>query len=123
MSTLLEAPPETEEKPEEDEDEQEDDEGAEEAAEEAEAKVETHGSMRIIDFRGDVRNYAWNGNPADRAIARAAFKALSVTGSFLAATVDAPGRMTQVRSFDEIEATEARTGTVEVEVTRPLVGG
>lgn len=69
------------------------------------------------------QRFEWNGNPEDRAVARAAFDRMLAEGGIFASVVDSPGRSTQVRSFDEVEAIERERGTVTAKVSRQVVGG
>lgn len=80
------------------------------------------GQLDVITENGR-ETYRWNGDQADRDAARAAFdKVIAETGGF-AAVVDSPGKTRQVRSFDEVIERGDKTGTVTVQITRPIAGG
>lgn len=81
------------------------------------------GTIEIHQGSGSREVYAWNGNPEDRAQARAAFEAAMKRGSVFAAAVVSPGRATQVRTFEQIEDIERTQGQVTVQVNPALRGG
>lgn len=61
----------------------------------------------------------WNGSNRERAVEL--FDQYTEMG-YLATVTEGPGRRRQVRSFTEIDELE-KTGTVEVLLSQPLVGG
>lgn len=80
------------------------------------------GVLDVVTATG-TRRYEWNGNPVDRAAARAAFDEMMKTGSFLAVIHDEPQKAHQIRTFDEIEQVEEERGVVSAQIGTALVGG
>lgn len=80
------------------------------------------GTLKVTTPKG-TDTFSWNGIPKERAAARATFERLMASGNYLASVVDAPGRQTQIRTFDEAEQVEKQKGVVEVRMTPAIVGG
>lgn len=80
------------------------------------------GTLKVVTPEG-ITPYTWNGNPVERAEARAAFDELMKTGAYMATVVEGPKNATQIRSFDEAEIIEKERGVVEVRVSPALAGG
>lgn len=82
------------------------------------------GVLEVVAVEGgETKRYEWKGDAADREAARAAFEEVVARGGYLAMVVDSPRKMTQVRTFDEIEEIERERGAVTAQVSRQVVGG
>jgi hypothetical protein len=68
-----------------------------------------------VDAPEGTRTFSWNGQPKERAAAKAEFDALMKTGAYLAYSVESPGKASAIREFDpELE---------DVRLSPRLVGG
>lgn len=74
------------------------------------------GGTMNVDAPEGTKTFVWNGVPGEREAVKAEFEALMSTGGY-PAYVEAPGKPTAIRDFDE--APEAS----EIRLTPRLMGG